>query len=87
MKQIVTLIFLMTALSSYCQTDTTKIIGTYSDEITRLELKADGFFILNTPDYVFPYTFKNYQTSGKWICSDKEVILNPDKTPRTPTIT
>lgn len=87
MKQIFTIIFSLTALSVYCQTDTSKIIGIYSNDITKLILKADGTFSLNTPDYVFPYTFKNYQTSGKWVCLDKEVILNPDKTPRTPVLT
>jgi len=87
MKQILTFIFSLTSLYVPCQTDTSKIIGTYSDDFTKLELKLDGTFVLSTPDYVFPYTFKNYQTSGKWVCSDKEVILNPDKTPRTPVLT
>jgi hypothetical protein len=87
MKQILTFIFSLTTLYVYCQTDTSKIIGTYSDDITKLELKADGTFGLSTPDYVFPYTFKNYQTTGKWVSSDKEIVLNPDKTPRTPILT
>jgi len=55
--------------------------------MTRLELKADGTFSLSTPDYVFPYAFKKYETSGKWVSSGKEVILNPDKAPRTPILT
>jgi hypothetical protein len=87
MKLVLTFIFTLTALAAYCQTDTARIIGTYADDITRLELKADGTFWLNTPDHIFPYTFKSYQTSGKWVYLNKEVILNPDKTPRTPVIT
>ena len=87
MKQILALIFSLTTFFVYCQTDTSKIIGTYSDGITKLELKADGTFGLNTPDYVFPYTFKDYQTSGKWVCSEREVTLNPGKVPRTPILT
>jgi hypothetical protein len=40
--------------------------------------------VLNTPDYVFPYTFSNYKNYGKWTFLEKEIILNPDKSPRTP---
>ncbi|WP_114789191.1 hypothetical protein U0035_06395 [Niabella yanshanensis] len=87
MKYILTFIFSLTTIIIYCQMDNSKIIGNYVSDMTRLELKADGTFSLSAPDYVFPYTFKNYETSGKWVSSGKEVILNPDKVPRTPVLT
>lgn len=88
MRQILTtLMLVLTTIFSYAQTGTSKIAGIYSDDITKLELKTDGTFNLSTPDYVFPYTFKNYQTSGIWVFADKGIILNPDKHPRIPTLT
>lgn len=50
--------------------------------MSRLVLNKDGNFSLKTHDPVFSYTFNDYQTTGKWIAIDKEVILNPDKLPR-----
>ncbi len=84
MKIITTIILLFTTIFAYSQTEMLKVIGIYSDGITKLELRIDSTFVLTTPDYVFPYTFDNYQTYGKWTLSDGEVILNPNKSPRTP---
>ncbi len=86
MKLTTTITLLLTTITSYCQTETLKAIGTYADGITKLELRSDSTFVLNTPDYVFPYTFDNYKTYGKWTFLDKEIILNPNKSPRTPTL-
>lgn len=87
MKSILTFIFSLITITIYCQTDTSKIAGKYSSGMTKLELKADGTFGLSTPDYIFPYNYKNYETSGNWISSGQEIILNPDKAPRAPILT
>ena len=64
------------------------IVGVYSDEsigfhMTELKLKDDYTFSLETIDPVFPYTHQYFKNYGKFKIVGDEVILNPDKTPRT----
>ena len=74
------------------QNDTSAFTGIYSDGIsdgfqtTRLELKPDRTFRLLTQDPVFTYTFKTYENTGTWQEKGREVILNPEKSPRTPIV-
>ncbi len=60
------------------------VIGTYTDgfDITKLVLKEDHTFYLNSPDIAFPYTYKRYESIGIWKADGKEIVLNPDKKPR-----
>jgi len=64
-----------------------KIIGIYSDDLggmftTKLELKKDSTFNLNTIDPIFPYTFESFQNKGKFSVFEDEIVLNPNLEPR-----
>ena len=86
MRLLVIFIFLLANVAGYCQNRIEKIIGRYSDDITELELRPDSTYVLKTPDYVFPYTYRSYQNQGSWILAGDAVILNPDKKPRLPVV-
>jgi hypothetical protein len=83
MRHKILYLSLLTTISGYSQTNSSKIIGTYNDGITQLDLRADSTFFLKTPDYVFPYTYKTYDNKGKWTLLNNSVILNPEKQKRT----
>src|SRR6185295_8884953 len=84
-QRTITLFFLLlTGITVCCQTAKNKFVGKYSDDISELIIKADSTFELSTPDYVFPYTYKTYQTRGTWIDSGNVLTLNPGKEKRQP---
>lgn len=82
MTNFTTILLLLISLACYCKTPAGKIVGKYSDYSTQLELKADSTFTLKTPDYVFPYNFTDYQTTGVWTAASRVVTLNPGKEKR-----
>lgn len=86
MRHKILYLILLTTISGYSQKNISKIIGTYKDGITQLDLRADSTFYLRTPDYVFPYTYKEYDNEGKWTLLNNSVILNPEKQKRTQSI-
>ncbi len=83
MRYKILYLILLSTISCYSQTNSSKIIGTYQDGITQLDLRADSTFLLKTPDYVFPYSYKNYTNKGNWTIFNNSVILNPEKKKRT----
>jgi len=78
------LLLLLISITTYCQPATNNIIGRYSDGITNLTINADSTFDLNTPDYVYPYTYNSYQSRGTWTSSGNVITLNPGKEKRYP---
>lgn len=90
LKHLIAIVVCLSATASTnAQTKAGRLTGKYTMRYseTSLQLFPDSTFSLTEPDFVFPYTFNTYRSSGTWTAEGNRVILNPEKEKRTPTVT
>lgn len=79
---LLTIGLLYFSFAGFCQSNHKTVAGIYSDQLgssTRLVLRKDRSFTLNTVDELFPYTFEMFNNVGTYEIREDSIILNPTR--------